>query len=135
MNTTGREGSLEDWAARAQLTGPSAGSSSIDETRSGPAHARYPRAPVRTVSTSSVPGYVVPFCSPPSSGRSMALAAEAVTTEGEWQHLLDPAYQPARTEFGKLLRNLRRAYLEAGGTPLSWQEIDQLMDRMRERRG
>jgi hypothetical protein len=65
----------------------------------------------------------------------MAMAEEAATTEGEWRQMLDPAYQPARTEFGKLLRNLRRAHLAAGGTLLSWEQIDQLMDRMRERRG
>lgn len=52
------------------------------------------------------------------------------------RHLIatDPAFVPARTELGEILRRLRRASLAAGVRLLSPAEIDDLMDRLRGRR-
>lgn len=53
--------------------------------------------------------------------------------EAEWRELVDPAFRPARTEIGALLRRLRRVALASGGKLRSWDEIESLMDQIRGR--
>ncbi len=60
-------------------------------------------------------------------------AAELTATrEGaiaHWQQLLDPAYQPARTERGERLRELRRRVIESGEPHMGLEEIMRFLER------
>lgn len=60
-------------------------------------------------------------------------ASEVEAVQAEWKRTADPAFQPARTELGKLLRELRRVSLAANPRLLSWAEIEQEMDAVRGR--
>ncbi|MCS6780262.1 MAG: hypothetical protein NZ555_11240 [Geminicoccaceae bacterium] len=63
-------------------------------------------------------------------------ASEAEAVRAEWRGAVDPAYLPARTELGALLRELRRVALAANPRLLGWDDIEAIMDdiRGRERR-
>jgi hypothetical protein len=70
---------------------------------------------------------VLPPPSPPDPPQpSKATSAAPLTGDAVVDH-----YQP-RTELGRRLIELRRAYVEGGGKLLSWEEIDA---ESRERRG
>lgn len=58
-----------------------------------------------------------------------AFAAQERRTRLDWRRLLDPAYEPARTERGRRLRELRRRVVESGEELLSLDEIRRFLGR------
>jgi hypothetical protein len=58
-------------------------------------------------------------------GSKVRVTVESVTGDPLVDH-----YQP-RTELGRKLIELRRAYVQGGGKLLTWQELDEEMQRRR----
>lgn len=87
----------------------------------------------RPISTGA---HAVAFRSNPLSGTAvneLSGTDEAEAVRAEWRAGADPAYQPARTPLGALLRELRRVSLASEPRLLGWDEIAREMDIIRGR--
>lgn len=61
--------------------------------------------------------------------RALELTAARERAIRRWRQLLDPAYQPARSEHGRRLRELRRRVIESGEPLMSFEEIMRFLQR------
>lgn len=116
--------------ALASLSGESGGSIHQGAAKHLPVIYRFPSGE-RLSSTSAHARAEVPSFA--SAVNELPGSREAEAVRAEWSSGADPAYQPARTELGALLRELRRVSLASRPRLLDWDGIEREMDVIRSR--